>query len=167
MPPGRPVSVRVRVSGKVPSPDKTDAVRLLYRYHANDPYEEQRLERGDSAAEWVTIVPAFQVHNGFWYKVTGGDAETPEYRVRVRSTPLLTDFEVNYHFRPYLGWADQSTRDPNLKAMRGTEVTLLARANRAIKSAQLDLQDAKQSVAAELVPGEPQAMRFRLVLDRD
>lgn len=163
---GQAVSFRVQVTGRIPAPEKPDALKLLYRYHAGEPYEEQRLEP-DSTREWVTTFPAFQVHNGFWYKITGGDAETAEYRVRVRSTPLLTDFEVNYHFRPYLGWPDQQTRDPNLKAMRGTEVTLLARANRNIKSAELHLEDGKKSIPYEPVPGEPQAMRFRFVLDQD
>jgi hypothetical protein len=167
VPVGRAVSFAVRVNGRTPAPDQPDAIKLLYRYHASDPYEEQRLERGDGPGEWVTLVPAFQVHNGFWYKVSGGDAETPEYRVGVRATPLLTDFEVHYHFRPYLGWPDQATREPNLKAMRGTAVTLLARANRTVRSAQLTLDAAKKAFDAELVPGEPQAMRFRFVLDQD
>ncbi len=167
VPVGRAVSFAVEVRGKVPSSTRPDALRLLYRYHQEDPYEEQRLEPGDNPGEWATIVPAFQVHNGFWYKVAGGDAETPEYHVSVRSTPLLTDFEAIYRFRPYLGWKEQTTREPNLKALRGTEVTLIARANRNVREAKLELIEQKQFLAAERVAGEPQAMQFRWVLDRD
>jgi hypothetical protein len=166
VPVGRAVSFVAQVGGKVPSPNRPDALRLLYRYHAEDPYEEQRLEPGDHPGEWATILPAYQVHNGFWYKLAGGDAATPEYRVSVRSTPLLTDFEATYHYRPYLGWKDQTTREPNLKALRGTEVTLLARTNRNVRAGRLELIEQKQFLNAERVAGEPQAMRFQWVLDQ-
>ena len=47
-------------------------------------------------------VGQIEVRNGFWYKIHGGDAETPEYRVSVRAAPAITDFLATYHFRPYV-----------------------------------------------------------------
>src|SRR5262249_58906871 len=126
LPLGRAVAVSVWVEGKIPNPAKPDALRLLYRYGPSDPYEERLLTRGDQEREWGTLMQAAEVHNGFWYKVTGGDAETPEYRIQVRSSPLLTGFDVTYHYRPYLGWKDRVTHEPNIQELRGTRVTLLA-----------------------------------------
>jgi hypothetical protein len=169
---GSAVAFMVQVEGKIPDPGKPDAVKLHFRHQATDPYEERLLERGESRREWITMVPAFEVHNGFWYKITGGDAATPEYRVQVRSTPLLTSFDVKYHYRPYLLKADETTHDPNLEALRGTEVTLLAHTNRRIRDGHLDItspdknQD-KITIPAELVPEDPQILRFHWVMDRD
>src|SRR5207253_809607 len=93
----------VRVDGRIPDPNKPDAVRLLLRYNPTDPvYQERRLERGDSDREWVYRLAGFDLQNGFWYKIAGGDVETPEYRVQVRSSPLITSWELKYRYRPYL-----------------------------------------------------------------
>lgn len=185
VPLGHPVQFEVEVRGQVPNPRKADAVRLLYRYHQTDPYEEQKLERAAGGSRtFVTMVPAFQVHNGFWYKIAGGDTETAEYHVSVRSTPLLSSFDVTYRYRPYLRSPDSRTTDPNLEAMRGTEVTLIARANRNVREGTLEFIDELQPVpagktvravpngkggtlTADKVQGEPQAMQFQFILDRD
>lgn len=164
IPIGRAVAFSVEVGGRVPTPGQPDALRLLYRYQPGDGYEEKPLERGDSAHHWVAALPASQVRNGFWYKIMGGDAETPEYRVQVRTVPLLTGFTVTYHYRPYLGWPEQTTPNANLEGHRGTEVTLVARTNRKVKEGQLILENGKP-LFAELLPEDPHALRFKLVLD--
>lgn len=163
---GKAVHVAAWVQGKIPDPNKADAVRLLFRYNPSDPYQERALERGDDAHDWATTVPAAQVRNGFWYKVAGGDAETPEYRVQVRSAPLLTGFDVTYHYRPYLAWRDETNHDPNLRGPRGTDVVLVARTNRHVRDGQISL-DGEAPVPSERVPDDPQALRFKLVLEKD
>src|SRR5262249_17627119 len=101
------------------------------------------------------------------YKVSGGDAETAEYHVSVRSAPLLTDFDVTYHPRPYLKQADIHAKDPNLSAMRGTDVTLVAHANRPVKSGSIEIIGEDHPIPGELVAGEPSALRFHFVVDKD
>jgi hypothetical protein len=165
---GQSFNVAVRVEGRAPDPDKPDALKLLYRYRDGEPYEEQPLdpENGDV---WMTVLPPSRTFNGFWYKVVGGDAQTPEYRVTVRSTPLVERFEVTYHYRKYTGWADDHIRDANLKALRGTEAELVIHTNRPVKEGHLEVetQGGKKNVPAELIADDPQAMRARLVLDQD
>src|SRR5262249_17129079 len=75
----QPVFIAARVGGKIPDPKGPDAVKLLYRYEENGPYLE-RLMRQDGG-EFTATVSANDVRDGFWYKVTAGGAETPEYRV--------------------------------------------------------------------------------------
>jgi hypothetical protein len=165
---GQSFNVGVRVEGHVPDSEKPDALKLLYRYRDGEPYEEQALEP-DNGDLWMTVVPPSRTFNGFWYKVTGGDAETPEYHVTVRSTPLIERFEVTYHYRPYTGWPDARTHDANLTALRGTEAELIVHTNRPVKEGRLEVEtrDSKQTVAAELIDGTPQAMRARLKMDQD
>jgi collagen type III alpha len=189
---GRPVRFGVAVDGRVPQPGKPDAIRLLFHYQPGDPYEERPLER-ENSDQWTMTLPAFQVQNGFWYKVAGGDTETPEYRVQVRATPLINGFDATYHYRPYLGWRDDTTHDPNLRALRGTEVRLVAHTNRTVrvKDSRLEWEVAaptpgpgaagsekrpaveaaklpeagKKAIAAAAVPDDPQALAFRFVLE--
>src|SRR5262249_3696085 len=71
----RAVAFSVEVAGRIPDPSKPDALRLLYRYSPSDPYEERLLQAEGSAYEWGTTVLASEVHNGFWYKIAGGDTE--------------------------------------------------------------------------------------------
>jgi hypothetical protein len=167
---GQSVVFAVEVNGRVPEPNKPDALKLLFRYQPEDSYEERPLQH-DSDREWSTVLPGFQVQNGLWYKITGGDAETPEYRIQVRSVPLVEGWNVAYHYRPYVGWRDDVSRDPNLKALRGTAVTLTAHTNRVVKVADshIDLEgnSGKHSLRAEVVPDDPQALRFQLLLEED
>ena len=107
-----------------------------------------------------------EVHTGFFYKVAGGDAETPEYYVRVRSNPLLTGVEVKYHYRPYLHWPDRTTQDPNLKDLRGTEVGLVVHTNRQVREGRIVIEGEKP-IAGEVRKDDPDALHFQLVLDKD
>jgi hypothetical protein len=166
VPVGRAVSFEVWVEGRIPDPAKADALKLLYRYGPADPYQERAMDRGDSDRLFVSVIRPEEVQTGFWYKITGGDAETPEYRVQVRSTPLLTGFDVTYHYRPYLRWPDQTTHDQNLHGYKGTEVTLVAHTNRKVKEGQLEI-DGRQQMPGELVAEDPQALRFQLMLEKD
>ncbi len=164
---GRAVPVLVSVFGHIPESNRSDSLRLLYRHQPTDPYTERPLERGDSRNEWGTVVPAAEVQNGFWYKVVGGDAETPEYRVQVRSNPLVETIEVKYHFRPYLNRPDLTTNEPNLEALRGTEVTLTARTNRDIREGHLEFVGEARPLVAEKVAEDAHALRFKFTLDKD
>ncbi|HEV3078853.1 MAG TPA: hypothetical protein VGY66_03715, partial [Gemmataceae bacterium] len=159
IPVGRAVSFSVWVDGKIPDAANPDGLKLQYRYNDTDPYEARPLEQGDGPRQWLTNLRAGEVHNGFWYKITGGDAETAEYRVQVRSSPLLTGFDVTYHYRPYLRWRDQKSHDQNLQALRGTEVTLVAHTNRAVKDGQLVVAGQNATILGELLASDANALR--------
>jgi len=84
-------TIAVTVMGKVPDARQSDALRLYFRYRDFDPYEEPILldEVEAGQRDWQAIVPASRVRNGFSYKVKGGDDESAEYHVGVRSSPLI------------------------------------------------------------------------------
>ena len=60
---------------------------------------------------------ADQVQGGLWYKISGGDVQTPEYQVRVRSQAQVTGFDVAYHYRPYRNRKDRVVHYPNQEAV--------------------------------------------------
>jgi hypothetical protein len=163
------------VSGKVPDPKATDAVKLLYRYDEGDPWLERRLIQ-EPSGEWTAALSAIDVKNGFWYKITGGDAATEEYRVGVRAAPAITDFKATYHFRPYVALADEVRRDRELKGLRGTEVFLRVRTNRTLRDGRLEFEGNEPeeggatkvaSVIGQVDAEEANTLLVRLVLEQD
>jgi hypothetical protein len=173
---GRAVTFAVLVDGRVPEVGRPDSVRLRYRHHENDPFIDRPLDYNEATRQWGAVLPATEVRNGFWYIAAAGDAETSQYRVDVRSTPLLTDYLVRYHYRPYLNRPDHTSTDPNIEALQGAEVALLARTNRSVRDGQLELdpvqkpgekEPTKIIIPAEIVAEDPQALRFRFVLQTD
>ncbi|MCS6864399.1 MAG: hypothetical protein RMJ56_17275 [Gemmataceae bacterium] len=163
---GQSVTVAVYVGGKIPAANSPERVRLLLRHNPNDPnYEELPLVPGETSREWELRVPDYLIQNGFWYKVAGGDAETPEHRVTVRSLPLFTDFEVTYEYPAYLRRAPETASDPLIRGYRGTTVTLIARANRELRDGHMVIEPSKSGpITGNVVPGQPDRLRFQFQL---
>jgi collagen type III alpha len=168
---GQSVTVAAELTGWVPPVNRPDSPRLLFRYQQTEPFETVPLKL-EADRQWAAMVLGDRVQNGFWYKVAAGDAETREYRVNARSTPLVEKYDVQYHYRPYLHYTDDTSHDPNLKALEGTDVTLVAHTNRTVQDAngkvkgKLDLKvgEIPGAILAEPVPDDPKAMQFKLTL---
>src|SRR5207302_4241856 len=77
----RSVEFHVFVSGRVPSPDAVEAVRLQWKYNPSEPvWEEQRFEpTARDPREFAVRIPAVKVQNGFVYRVAGGDDVPAEH----------------------------------------------------------------------------------------
>jgi hypothetical protein len=135
VPEDRSVEILVRVDGRVPDRRAAEALKLLYRYQHDAPYRERLLDPADGG-RWGTTLAAVDVQEGFWYKVTGGDAETPEHRVRL--VPRVDEFQATYHFRPYVGLPDDKRTERKIEAVRGTTVDVRVLTNREVKDARLD-----------------------------
>lgn len=163
---GKAVTIEVQVDGRIPDQHKPDSLRVLHRVGPADPFETRLLESTEDSRRWRTTFLATEVKNGFGYQVAGGDAVTPEYRVTVRSNPLLTNVDVIYRYRSYLHWPDRAAQDPNLKDLRGTEVTLTAHTNRQVRDGRL-LIEGQKPIQGEVSRDDPEALRFRLTLDQD
>ncbi|MFO0876693.1 MAG: hypothetical protein U0840_04915 [Gemmataceae bacterium] len=165
---GSPVVIVAEVTGRRPEVHAKDAPCLLYRHDESEPFRKRYLQY-DAGDSWTTTVSPVDVGNGIEYKVTAGDGETPIYRITVRAAPLISDFLATYHYRPYLQRAARSRITRKLEDLRGTEVHLLARTNRVIKEGRLDFegQDGVGSLLRpELMPDDPQALRFKFTLER-
>jgi hypothetical protein len=164
---GRGINFVVEVTGKVPDRKAADAVKLLYRYEEGDPWLE-RLLVPEVGREWTTALSAIEVKNGFWYRITGGDAATEEYRVSVRAAPAITDFLAVYHPRPYVARADEVRRERELKALRGTEVRLHVRTNRALREGRLEFlgENGNRTENGRVDPNDPHVLLVGLVLDQ-
>jgi hypothetical protein len=165
---GQPLKIAVEVRDKVPDPKAPDAVRLRYRYDDGEPYLERLLVQPDARSpEFSLTIPAADVRNGFWYHVAGGDAVTPEYRISVRAAPFLTDFQATYKFRKYVSRPNQISPKRELEALRGTTAVLLARTNRTVKEARLEVKwdgGEQENKRTQHLPADPQSFEFTVEL---
>jgi uncharacterized low-complexity protein len=169
------LTITVQVDGRVPQEGKPDSIRLMMRYNPEDPnYTERSLARSTSdPTQWSITLQPNDVQNGFWYQVAGGDDQTPEYHVAVRSSPMVTQFNVTREYRAYMRFEPRHTQDPNIEDWRGTTITLDAFTNRHVKEGWLHLTvdgprgPQTNSIPATLLPNQPETMRFKFILDQD
>jgi collagen type III alpha len=162
---GQPVTVAVDVGGKVPDAEAPDRLRVLLRHNLADAnYDELPLEPADATRRWTVRLAERHVQNGFWYKVAGGDAETPEYRVTVRPKPTFTAFDVRYEYPEYLRMKADSSTTPHIEAHRGTVVTILAKANRELKNGRAAIANQPAPVPGEVVGEAKDSLRLKITL---
>jgi hypothetical protein len=155
------------VAGYVNPPGDFDprAPMLHLRYSEKGSWALFPMEQ-DGDGDWTVTVPDNRVLNGFYYRVTGGDAQTPIHHIRVEATALVRQIEVTYHYPAFLRVGDRTSDQPNLEGVRGTEVELIVRTNRPVKEGGLEMELAgeKKSLKGELLADDPEAFRCKLTM---
>ena len=158
---GTPVVLQVNIDGRLPRADGDDRVRLLFRHNPEDAaYEAVPFEAGGTNREYQLKIPDSVIQNGIWYKVAGGDGETPEYRVTVRPRPLVLGFAVTYEYPEYLRMPKETVNRPQIEAYRGTKVTVTAKTNRPVQSGRLAFDGKPQTEPGIVPPDEAAAIRY-------
>ncbi|MCI0684655.1 MAG: hypothetical protein L0Y71_21370 [Gemmataceae bacterium] len=174
VPHNQPVQFLAQIDGRFPKVNHPQAPTLWYRYAPGDPFQPVPLEE-DGNGQWAATMAADQVQNGFWYKITAADDATEIYQVSTRSRPEAKQFEVTYHYRPYRKLADETVIFPNehavfpeLRGHRGTDVTLVVRANQPVRDGglQLEFADGPKQVHGEPLADDPKAFRCKFALER-
>jgi hypothetical protein len=174
VPANQRVDFLARIEGSIPRANTPTAPALHYRYTTNDVAVRVPLEE-DINGQWGVRLSPDQVRTGLFWKITAGDASTPEVQLRVRAQPFVTRFEATYHYRPYrkiapvtVAMPSDETPQPQLFGHRGTDVVLKARTNAPVKAGilELDLQGTKIPIPAQLPASEPQTLVFRFTLDK-
>jgi hypothetical protein len=172
--PAQALTFAAKIDGRIPPSHRPDAPRLLYRYQANEDYFALPLQ-AEGAGTWAAQLSSEQLRTGFSYKVAAGDAETPEHQVRVRGRAHVKQFEITYHYRPYLQHAKTTVAFPNkaqatpiIHGLRGTEVELIVHASRPVKKANITiiLQDVKTDLPTRLLSDDPHAFACRFTLEK-
>jgi collagen type III alpha len=174
VPANQRVDFLAKIEGTVPAPNTLGAPSLYYRYTTNDAFVRVPLDI-DNIDQWSVRLSPDQVRTGLFWKITASDASTPEYQLRVRAQPFVTRLDATYVYLPYRRLAPETVSMPNealpqprLIGHRGTEVILKARTNVAPKSGslELDIAGVKKSIPAEILASDPQALQFRVLLDK-
>lgn len=172
--PNQPVLFAARIDGRVALAGSPGAPALRYRYSTDDEYLRLPLQQ-DADGIWVARLPGEQVRTGFFYRITAGEATTPEYQVEVTARPQVHRFEITYRERPYrgteprtIGFPNKHARSPLVQAYPGTQVELIVRTTRSLRQATLDLATGAEpkELLGEILPDDPTAFRCRWVVEK-
>lgn len=102
------------------------------------------------------------------YYLAAGDARSATHRVEVQTAPAILVQQVDYDYPAYTGLADRSVqRQGDLRAIQGTQVTIIAAANRDIAKADLDFDCDGTSDLKVKVEGRQAVASFALNLGKD
>ncbi len=138
---------------------------MLFRYQSTAAYQ-QRLLEPDYGGRWGATLAANEVQDGFWYKVAGGDAETPEYRVR---SDACASWISRRSINSGLIWRANETRldERRIEAVRGTAVDVTVHVNCDVKDGWLQFENAKGVAVTHGVglPNDPQGFVVHMTLD--
>ncbi len=92
-----------------------------------------RLSEEASGSESVGLTRSLK------YRLEAGDARSLDYAVTVVSAPSILVERIDYHYPPYTGLVDRSVDAlGDIRAIEGTRMTIHARANGAIRVADVD-----------------------------
>jgi hypothetical protein len=174
--PNQALQFVARIDGRIPDINAAGAPSLLYRYQAHDDYLTLPLQP-DDFGNWSLRMSGDQVRTGLWYKITAGDAQTPEYQVEVRAQPQALRFEVAYQYRPYLALSKKTVTFPSadevfprIEGHQGTEVELVVTTNRTLHMASVELttgpNNQKTELPGQVLAEDPRSFRCRWVLER-
>src|SRR6185369_73633 len=163
------VTFVAKMEGRVPAGNHADAPKLRLRYQASEDFQALALaEHG--AGQWGITLGPVQIRTGLTYKLTAGDAETDEHTVRVRAGAHIAKFEVTYRHRPYrkvpntvVAFPNAQSAKPYLRGPRGSDVEMILRASRPVKSARIDFiaNKVKKELPIETRPTDPRTLVCR------
>ena len=171
--PTQSIAFVAKIDGSFPTGIRADAPTLHYRYQPNEDFRTLPLQQTDTT--WTAQLQPTEIRTGFTYKVSAGDAETPEHQVRVRGPAHVTKFEIAYQHRAYRKLPNRTVVFPNrdfakplIHGPRGSEVAMIVYTSRPVKKAgvELLLKDAKAALPIRLLPNEPQAFACKLTLEQ-
>lgn len=164
---GEQLNVAISIGGRLPDAAGPEKPRLLVRHNPDaTEYDEFPLVRGEGSRDFSLMVPRSVIQNGFWYRVAAGDGLTPEYRVGVRTRPMVNGFRAEYEYPAYLKWPADVGTDARVRGPRGAAVALTVTTNREMTGGSIIVTTPGRSEAIPgVVTGEKRnALRFPLKL---
>ncbi|MGA2502351.1 MAG: hypothetical protein ABSH20_31810, partial [Tepidisphaeraceae bacterium] len=103
-----------------------------------------------------------------FYRITAGDATTPQYKLEVQIAPTICVDRIDYQFPAYTEMAPRTIKNQgDIKALEGTKVTIHATANMDIQKALIDLNSAGLRTLPMTVSGRQASGQFTLALDSE
>ncbi|MFM8931657.1 MAG: hypothetical protein ACKOS8_07260 [Gemmataceae bacterium] len=129
---GQDCLVRVMLQGELPA-EGSDQAPALHFWHQEGAEPQTILflpdKDPDSRSVWSAVVHRDQVLQGFWYRVTAGDARTAPYRIDVRLDAFLEKLEAEISPPAYLARKPYPAESLDLSVTSGTTITLTGTAS--------------------------------------
>ena len=146
---GSDVQVSAIVEGAVP-----EAVYLFWSVDGGQTWRRVQMKRPLTSLDpWLATLEA--VEQSVVYYLEGGDCRTKTYRFTVLPVPVVQSFEIRYQPPEYTGQAPYTSDLPDIEALEGTRVTIIARLPEPVKRAELVLgPDKRRRLPMHRVPGK-------------
>ena len=162
---GSDVEIKAEVKGgeaKSISVEVTQSVRL--RDGSQTDSLRYEMQRGDEPNEFHYELS--DLKQSLIYRVIADNHISPEYKVEVVDAPAVTNLQVEYRYPDYTGWSPQyvENSDGNIKALRGTQVTIVATTNRAVKEVGFRVQGSGFSDEMPMTVSDGKTLRTDLTL---
>ena len=101
------------------------------------------------------------------YYLTGGDAESLKYHLKVLPAPMVTAVSVDYEFPAYTGVPPRKdVEGGEIEAIEGTRVTVRARTNEPAVSAYFDFSKGRDNKNPRMEVSETDAASARRAASR-
>ena len=102
------------------------------------------------------------------YRIEAGDSRTGDFQLTVLPAPSITVERLEYDYPRYTGLAaNVLTQQGDIHAIEGTRVTIHAKANQKIRSAQIEFDPGKSTRSLLPMQISDQAARYQFVLALD
>jgi len=156
---GENVAFSVDVQGTRPA-----AVKLRYSVDGGKYYSTSDFTPGQNFYDpWQVTIP--DVRQSLDYYLTGGDAESLRYRLKVLPAPMVAGVTADYDFPPYTGVPPRrGVEGGNIEAIEGTVVHLHARTNEPAVSAYFDFSKGANAGRIEVDDKDARLLEGTLVV---
>ncbi|MCS6860167.1 MAG: hypothetical protein NZT92_07600, partial [Abditibacteriales bacterium] len=124
------------------------------------------MQRGDAPHEFRYELSNLQ--QSLTYRVIADNHFSPAYKIEVVDAPAVTNLQVEYRYPDYTGWSPQyvENSDGHIKALRGTQVTMVATTNRAVTRAELRVEGSGFRDEIPMAVSDGKTLRADLTLKR-
>ncbi len=159
---GEAKEIGVEVTQSIRLRDETQFIRLRDETQTNS--LRHAMQRGDEPNEFHYELS--DLKQSLTYRVIADNHVSPEYKVEVVDAPAVTNLQMEYRYPDYTGWSPQyvENSDGNIKALRGTQVTIVATTNRAVKDAGFRVQGSGFSDEIPMAVRDGKTLRTDLTL---
>jgi hypothetical protein len=144
---------------------KSAALRLFWRWKDSDVWNARPVKFDEKTGFFNLTIEKPRL--SFLYYLESGPSATPHFKVNVIERPVVENLELSLRYPAYtgMGTVTRKDNDGNIRALRGTEVSLGIRANKPLRNMTIRFSDS--TVVNCAVSGTYGKAAFRISKDVD
>ncbi len=163
---------QVRISARIVGATSDDIVRLLYTTQDNQTVDRVvSMNPPETGQRYTCTIPAdaLGIQQNLKYRIEAGDAKSGELLLTMVHTPSIVVDRIEYQYPAYTGMPPYTSKgEGEVHALEGTIVTVHAKANHAIKTAQIEFDpDTSSPSGGQLMASEGDLTSYAFTLRWD
>ncbi len=157
------VTVAVALRGKMPD---TAILNVLIGDEKEGHWEPRPMDRGDDGLYRATIR---RLLDSARYKISAGDAESREFKIKVFKTPEITEFALRIEHPAYTGKGIEplAPGTGDLRALRGSKIHVDVKANVDLGRSSIAFKSRRGEIGGTMLSTEPRKASIVFDVDKD